>query len=137
MLAGCKLKEKNSYRYFSIEEEVDFFVLQLGSGYGIYAGFQGAKTLINLKDTYRELDQEGEKLPIDYKYYKGLSLSLQSWSDSSNISEVKGVIIKYPVFFSELLVNNHMGPYHFFGTQEIILSLIRLTIVSFEISSSF
>ena len=73
--------------------------MQLGSGYGIYSGFKGAKTLTNLKDTYRELDQEGAKLPIDYKYYKGLSLSLQSLSDSSNISQVKGVIIKYPLFF--------------------------------------
>ena len=98
--------------------------MQLGSGYGIYAGVQGAKTLINLKDTYRELDQEGEKLPIDYKYYKGLSLSLQSWSDSSNISEVKGVIIKYPVFFSELLVNklSHGTLSLFWNTRDYFIS---------------
>ena len=113
--------------------------MQLGSGYGIYSGFKGAKTLTNLKDTYRELDQEGAKLPIDYKYYKGLSLSLQSLSDSSNISQVKGVIVKYPVFFSELLFNklSHGTLSLFWNTTDSLISLIRLTIVSFEISSSF
>ena len=98
--------------------------MQLGSGYGIYAGFQGAKTLISIKDEYRELDQEGAKLPIDYKYYKGLSLSLQSWSDSSNISEVKGVIVKYPVFFSELLFNklSHGTLSLFWNTTDYFIS---------------
>ena len=47
--------------------------------YGIYAGLRGAKKLISLKDEYRELENDGAKLPIDYKYYKGLSFSLQSW----------------------------------------------------------
>ena len=98
--------------------------MQLGSGYGIYAGFKGAKTLINLKDTYRELDEEGAKLPIDYKYYKGLCLSLQSWSDSSNISEVKGVIVKYPVFFSELMFNklSHGTLSLFWNTTDYFIS---------------
>ena len=98
--------------------------MQLGSGYGIYAGFQGAKTLISIKDEYRELDHEGAKLPIDYKYYKGLSFSLQSWSDSWNISEVKGVIVKYPVFFSELLFNklSHGTLSLFWNTTDYFIS---------------
>ena len=47
--------------------------------YGIYAGFKSAKTLITLKDEYRELENDEAKLQIDYKSYKGLSFSLQSW----------------------------------------------------------
>ena len=98
--------------------------MQLGSGYGIYAGFHGAKTLTSLKDTYRELEYEGEKLPIDYKYYNGLSFSLQSWSDSWNISEVKRVIVKYPVFFSELLFNklSHGTLSLFWNTTDYFIS---------------
>ena len=33
---------------------------------------------------YRELENDGAKLQIDYKYYKGLSFSLQSWGFMEN-----------------------------------------------------
>ena len=57
----------------------DVFRVSYFCDYGIYAGLRGAKKLISLKDEYRELENDGAKLPIDYKYYKGLSFSLQSW----------------------------------------------------------
>ena len=38
--------------------------------------FKGAKSLISIKDEYRELENDGAKLPIDHKYYKGLFFSL-------------------------------------------------------------
>ena len=74
MLQTVSLKKK--IRIVStVDEKVNFFVLQHYSGYGIYAGVKSAKSLIGIKDEYRELENDGEKLPIDYKYYKGLSFS--------------------------------------------------------------
>ena len=54
------------------QENVKIILLQIGCGYGAYRGLNGARTLINLKEKAKELDNEGE-MPFDYKYYKGLS----------------------------------------------------------------
>lgn len=55
------------------QENVKIILLQIGCGYGAYQGLNGARTLINLKEKAKELDNEGEMMPFDYKYYKGLS----------------------------------------------------------------
>ena len=54
------------------QENVKIILLQIGCGYGAYQGLNGARTLINLKEKAKELDNAGET-PFDYKYYKGLS----------------------------------------------------------------
>ena len=54
------------------QENVKIILLQIGCGYGAYQGLNGVRTLINLKEKAKELDNEGE-MPFDSKYYKGLS----------------------------------------------------------------
>ena len=63
-----------------LKKKLAFFVLQLYSGCGIYAGFKGAKKLISIKDEYRELENDGNFQLITsitkVCYYKGLFFSL-------------------------------------------------------------
>ncbi|XP_073228217.1 uncharacterized protein [Porites lutea] len=92
----------------------------LGSGYGIYAGFNGAKTLINLKDEYRELDQEGVKLPIDYKYYKGV-INLLYVAAAINIL---GLLVNLMLLFSFCTRNRFLAlPYIIFYAFSVLYSL--------------
>ncbi|CAH3190160.1 unnamed protein product, partial [Porites evermanni] len=92
----------------------------LGSGYGIYAGFNGAKTLINLKDEYRELDQEGVKLPIDYKYYKGV-INLLYVAAAINIL---GLLVNLMLLFSFCTRNRFLAlPYIIFYSFSVLYSL--------------
>lgn len=95
--------------------------------------FQGRETrLISLKDEYRELENDEAKLQIDYKYYN--TVILQYWRIHGKFlwrwNQVSGL------FLRSYLINYHMGPSSLFmNTTYYSLSLIRLTIVSSEISS--
>ena len=127
--ANCKLKKQIRIDSSELKKKLTSFVLQLSSGYGIYAGFQGAKTLISLKDDYREYEYEGGKVPIDYKYYKGLCFSLQSWRTHRKFRRWKELSSSVLSFFSEpsyLIIYCHIGPYHFLWTHLTLSSRIRL-----------
>ena len=100
--------------------------------YGIYAGFKGAKTLIkgcmNTGSSKMVERLASNWLQVLQRFVFFVAVLEDSWKISS---EVKWVVIKFPVFFSEAIwINYHRGPSSLFmntTSTDYSLSLIRLT----------